>query len=144
MTKDERRGTGMQLMLVEMIFAIGFFAVIAAVCVSLFAGAWQTAAVSRAKTGAVSAAVSAAECFKAAGGDAAETAGYLGAAPTAGDTLTLYYNDDWETTDTGGVYRLEILFSDGENGLHCADITVFDGADVLFALSAASAGEVLP
>lgn len=145
MTHEKQKPAGMQLMLVEMIFAIGFFAVIAAVCVSLFAGAWQTAAESREETGAILAAQSAAECFKYAGGDLQKAAVYLGADVTESGTLTLGYDSDWEISDGDAAYRLEMSAKREENGLLTANISVTDKkAGVLFTLTAATCGEVLP
>ena len=145
MTREKQKPAGMQLMLVEMIFAIGFFAVIAAVCVSLFAGAWQTAAKSREQTGAILAAQSAAECFKYAGGDLDMAAGYLGADVTESGILTLCYDSDWEISDDDAAYRLEMSAKREENGLLTANISVTDKkAGVLFTLTAATCGEVLP
>ena len=141
-----RQQAGMQLFLVELVLAIGFFAMIAAVCVRLFAAAGLTAADSRAKSQAVLAAESAAECFKAAGGDLEKTAAYLGADAGQEDTLILYYDEDWQLQTEPGTYRLKLQRSQEPEGLALADIRVSDGQTetLLFTLQAASAGEVLP
>ena len=141
-----QRAAGMQLLLVKLVLAIGFFALIAAVCIRLFSAAGLTAADSRAKSRAVLAAESAAECFKAAGGDLEKTAAYLGAAAGQENTLILYYDADWQPQAEAGLYRLELRRSQEPGGLALAEIQVSGGRTeaLLFALQAASAGEVLP
>lgn len=96
------------LVLIEMIIAIAFFSVSSAVCISLFVQSHLVSAQTRNLNRAVSAAQSAAECFKAADGDIGAAAGLLSAVGTDGG-FTLYYDREWNRTGSEDwSYRLEM------------------------------------
>ena len=119
------------LFLMELILVILFFAISAAVCIRVFVSAEQTAERSRDLSCAVLAAQSAAECYRASGGDP-ETAAVLLSGSAADSGLTVGYDADWQRTAAAEPpYRLELV-QDG----NCADITVrkADAAEPIYIL----------
>ena len=85
------------LFAIELLIAVGIFSLCAAICVGLFVRAEVMSRDSADLTRAVAEARSAAECFKAAGGELEETARLTGG-ELAGDTLLLRYDEDFELT----------------------------------------------
>ena len=121
------------LFLLELIIAILFFSVASALCVQLFVKSHQMSVKSSDLNHAVLVAQSAADVYKAAGSDPAETARLLGGlAETSGGTVTVYYDGGWQPTDRAesAVYRLQMNFSTQEDGIMCASIVVTALADV--------------
>ena len=119
------------LIAIEVMVAVGVFALCAAIAIGLLVRAELMSRESAELTQAVSQARSAAECYKSVGGDLEETARLLDA--RAGeDGLLLCYDSDWspcpegetaayaltmvpaDTTDASGVQEAELTVSDGE------------------------------
>lgn len=125
MGKHHRFGHG--LVLFELILAIGFFTVFAAVCLRVFFAARTMAAESSARNHAVTAAENAAECFK------------------AGEEPVLFYGPDWAPADrTDAAFSLTMETAQG-HGVKTALITVSEtGGGVLFALNVKTPEELAP
>lgn len=119
------------LFLMELIIVLMFFSLCAATCMQIFANAKVKTDYSRDLTNAAFTAESAAEVYKACGGDLEETASKLGGTADSDGRLVLYYNSDWETaakadaafvmtvteTETGSIEKafIEIENAEGEN-----------------------------
>lgn len=104
----KRIGSGRGLMLFELVIAIGFFAVFAAIFLHIVFSARQLSEKNNNLSHAIIAAENAAECFKA------------GAEPT------LFYNEDWNPSDeSSAAYKLSLDISSNE-GVSTAYITVND------------------
>lgn len=132
----------------ELILVILFFSVSAAICMRVFAYAKLAAARSEDLSYAVAKVASAAECFKAAGGDLAEVAGILGGETAGEDSLRIGYNEDWLPCGPGEApaYVMTLLKSDETT----AAIEVAKaggqaggpgGGESIFSLEAGAAGE---
>ena len=110
------RNNGSRIFLTELIFAIFFFIVIAAVCVQCFATSYSMSKAASEKTQAVNAATNAAELF----------VGYLGA-----EDFTKYYDSNWcelhEESDEA-CYRVTGIITDDEL-VSAMNITVSKMAD---------------
>ena len=83
------------LFLIELILAIGIFAVASAICIQLFVRAHLLSKESEAITHSLYAATSAAEVFKATNGQPGPMAELLSASDENGQ-LVVYYNSTWE------------------------------------------------
>ena len=102
-----RAVSGTALFLTELLLAVLVFAAAAAICIQIFVFSEAVAADSGILTQAVAAVESGAECFKAAGGDLAETGALLAAAYAAdamrirpdGNAIDLFLNGGWKATD---------------------------------------------
>jgi type II secretory pathway pseudopilin PulG len=119
------------LFLMELILVILFFAISAAICLRVFASARQTAERGHDLSCAVLAAQSAAECYRASGGDL-ETAADLLSGNAEEGGLAVAYDAVWQrTAEAEPEYRLELV-QDGA----CADITVrkADAAEPIYTL----------
>ena len=99
--QERIRPTRSGLFAIELLIAVGIFTLCAAICVGLFVRSELMSRDSADLDRAVAEARSAAECFKAAGGDLAETARLTGGELAgAGETLLLRYDEDFELTLT--------------------------------------------
>ncbi|MEG1773840.1 MAG: hypothetical protein RR320_03185 [Oscillospiraceae bacterium] len=135
MSKSMRVGSGRSgLFLMELILAIGFFALTSAVCVQIFARAHLISRESGELTHAMLWCQSAAESFKATDGDLAGTAALLGAERSGQNSLSQDYGADFQCDPPEHLmapYRLTLTAS-GEDELKTAEIAVFrrgqDGA----------------
>jgi hypothetical protein len=114
-----RRFSKSGLFLMELVIAIGFFAVASAVCAQLFADAHTTSKKGSDLSMAVVAAESAAEEFKAA----------ANAEIVPGTDKILYYGSDWQPAASdlmlGAPYATVITYS-AEERLLVADIAVYE------------------
>ena len=97
--QDRINPTRSGLFTIELLIAVGIFTLCAAICVGLFVRAEVTSRDSADLNRAVTEARSAAECFKAAGGDLEETARLTGG-ELKGDMLLLRYDENFELTLT--------------------------------------------
>lgn len=86
------------LFLIELIVAIGIFALAGAVCVQMLARAAVVSAQSAALSRATLCAQSAAESFRAAGGELVGARALLGAGELSDGRLVIGYNKDWILT----------------------------------------------
>ena len=97
--RERIKPTRSGLFAIELLIAVGIFTLCAAICVGLFVRAEVISQDSADLDRAVREARSAAECFKAAGGDMEETARLTGGA-LAGEELLLRLDGDLELTLT--------------------------------------------
>lgn len=114
---EERiRPTRSGLFAIELLIAVGIFTLCAAICVGLFVRAEVMSRNSADLNRAVAEARSAAECFKAAGGNLEETARLTGGELASGERLVLEYDANWNRLEPGkaGTYELLLLVSPGD------------------------------
>ena len=117
------------LIAIELVIAVGVFALCAAVSMGLFVRSEIMSRESVELTRAVSEARSAAECYKAAGGDLSETAALLETDAAGAEGLTLAYDKDWTRTEgSDPAFTLTIQSVDGQGGhVREAEVRVADG-----------------
>jgi len=120
----KNRNNGSRIFMTELMFAILFFIVIAAVCVQCFAQSYVMSKMAESSTQAVNEASNAAELF---------------VSYASGSDFTTYYDADWnevEAADESNQYRVTgIVISDGK--VETMDITVSKLAndEIIYALS---------
>jgi len=91
----------------ELIIVITFFAFTSAICIQLFAAAHRLSTRSVGMQMAVVNAQSAAETFKATGGDISSMSALLGAS-FAGGTLLVNYDENWNLTPEEGRFEMMV------------------------------------
>ena len=123
------------LLLSEMLLAIMFFALAAAICLGVFASAKGELSKAQALSRAVIEAQSAAECFKAAGGNPQQYAAALGGSAEE-NGATLYFDKQWQTAQTGD-FSLRLRTVSRAGGLARGEIVVYNDKLVLYALEVA-------
>ena len=113
------------LFAIELLIAVGIFSLCAAICMGLFVRAEMTSRDSADLNRAVAEARSAAECFKASGGNLEETARLTGGRLAAEGKLFLEYDAEWNKLEPGtaGTYELLLLTTPGD-GYTGASLTV--------------------
>lgn len=128
-----RRRSGLTALLTELVLMILIFALCAAVCLSVFASARRMSRESGELSSAASWAQSAAEAFRAAGGDAAAAASALGARADGSGAWRLDLDADWQPLAQGeGSYVLYLRSGGGTR----ADVRVDGAAGEIFSLEA--------
>lgn len=120
------RPTGTGLFMIELVMAVGIFALCAAVCVGLFVRAETLSRGSADRDQAVAAARSASEAFRARGGDLEAAAQVLEGARIADGSLVVGYDESWRATVSGAVYTLTLAPVAAE-GYALAEVTVTGG-----------------
>ncbi len=127
------------LFLMELSFIILFFAITSAICVNLFVNARLTSVAARDLNKAVLEAQTVAESTKHAKGDQEMLAEMLGAV-RQGDTLTVYYNQDWEPTDKDveARYQLRIVQPPVKDGMMNAEVEVHKDDKLLYRINVGS------
>ena len=102
------RPTRSGLFAIELLISVGVFTLCAAICIGLFVRSDVMSRDSAELTRAVNEARSAAECWKAAGGDAEKAAALCGAKTDTGGRILLKFDSDWnrvtDATDTFQLY----------------------------------------
>ena len=118
------------LIAIELVIAVGVFALCAAVSMGLFVRAELMSRESADLTRAVSEARSAAACYKAAGGDLPETAALLETGQAGEDGLTVAYDKDWTRTEGADPAFTLVMhnLADREGTVREAELRVMDGA----------------
>lgn len=103
------------LFAIELLIAVGVFALCAAICVGLFVRSEVMSRDSADLNRAVSEARSAAECFKAAGGDLEKTAALTGG-QVIENTVFLAFDENWEKLESGaeGSYQIALVLKPGD------------------------------
>lgn len=98
------------LFAIELLIAVGVFSLCAAICVGLFVRSEVMSQDSADLNRAVNEARSAADCFKAAGGDLEKTAALTGGEVLSGDTLFVAFDENWRKLPAGeqGAFELTI------------------------------------
>ena len=99
------------LFAIELLIAVGIFSLCAAICVGLFVRSEVMSQNSADLNRAVGEARSAAECFKAAGGDLQKTADLTGGGVLEGNTFFVEYDENWQKLPTGeqGAFEMTIV-----------------------------------
>ncbi len=118
---------------IEMVIAVGVFALCAAVCMGLLVRADSLSRSAGDLTRAVEEARSAAECYKAAGGDLARAAALSEGEPSA-EVLTLRYDASWTRTEREDAsFTLTLTPRKAEGPVREAELAVTgpDGARLL-------------
>jgi hypothetical protein len=131
-----------RLFFIELIFVLLSFSVSAAVCIRLFAAAYDISQNSFDASGAVVCAQAAAETFKAIPGDPDALRLRL-SAQEEGSSLVVYYDAEWNTVGTVSDRRLTMTLSP-DGAVTSADITVTKDGVTLFSLLAVSAWGNMP
>lgn len=98
------------LFAIELLIAVGVFSLCAAICVGLFVRSEVMSRDSADLNRAVSQARSAAECFKAAGGDIRQTAELTGGQAVE-DTVFVPFDENWEKLEPGAEGAFEVALS---------------------------------
>ena len=114
---DERiKPTKSGLFAIELLIAVGVFSLCAAICVGLFVRSEIISQDSADLNQAVTAARSASECFKAAGGDLQRTAELTGGEVSNG-VLFLEFDGDWQKLPAGepGTFELTMPLQTAES-----------------------------
>ncbi len=119
-------GFGTELTMLELIIAIGLFAVFVALDLQIFAETHRLEAQSKKLDHAVIVAESVAECFK------------------AGEAADLYYDIDWLPTDNVSADYIVTVDISSEDEIESARISVTDKSGELFSLMANVPKEALP
>ena len=109
------------LFLIEQLIVIAVFAICAAACISILASAYFTSEDTRDMSNALLVAESAAEAYKATGGELADVARIMGGTLDYADGaygLIVHYDGNWRaSTESGASYRLMLTPQDGD-GIH--------------------------
>lgn len=108
---EERiRPTKSGLFAIELLIAVGIFSLCAAICMGLFVRSEVMSQEAADLNRAVSAARSAAECYKAAGGDLEKTAELTGGGVLDAGTLFIEFDESWQPLPSGeaGAFELTI------------------------------------
>jgi hypothetical protein len=143
----KKSGTKTGLFLLELVIALLLFAFCAAICVQIFVGAKFRTQDSEALSKSVFLASSAAELYKAYGGDLERLRGAYGknSASLYDGRLVVYYDENWEETMNpmlssdrkiafgGGVHTMTIADKSGAE----AEIAVYKGLPASFPLLSA-------
>lgn len=131
--KAYRANSKSSLFLIELLIVIAFFAIASTVCVQIFAKSHVISTGSRDLNRAVAVAQSAAEGFKATGGDAAELAEILGGSAAEDGSVRVLYDQLWnrvtqfESRDEAARGFLLQISSWRQEGLSSAHIQVTRG-----------------
>lgn len=129
--RERIKPTRSGLFAIELLISVGVFSLCAAICVGLFVRSEVMSQDSANLNRAVTEARSAAECFKAAGGDMEETVRLTGGEVAAG-TLFLEYDENWNKLGPGTTGTFELTLQPApEDGYTSASLSVkrYDGKD---------------
>ncbi|MCI8719571.1 MAG: hypothetical protein HFF74_00315 [Oscillospiraceae bacterium] len=99
------------LFAIELLIAVGVFSLCAAICVGLFVRSEVMSQDSADLNRAVAEARSAAECFKAVGGDLEKTAELTGGQISGDTTLFISYDQSWHKLDAGAESAFDITLT---------------------------------
>ena len=116
---EERiRPTKSGLFAIELLIAVGIFSLCAAICMGLFVRSEVMSQEAADLNRAVSAARSAAECYKAAGGDLEKTAELTGGGVLDAGTLFMECDESWQPLRSGeaGAFELTIALDQTTDG----------------------------
>lgn len=107
------RPTKSGLFAIELLIAVGIFSLCAAICMGLFVRSEVMSQDAADLNRAVGAARSAAECYKAAGGDLEKTARLTGGEALDAGTLFIEFDESWQPLPAGeaGAFELTIARS---------------------------------
>ena len=111
MSMERIKPTRSGLFAIELLIAVGVFSLCAAICVGLFVRSEVMSQDSADLNRAVAEARSAAECFKAAGGDLEKTAELTGGQISGDTTLFISYDQSWHKLDAGAESAFDITLT---------------------------------
>ncbi len=111
MSMERIKPTRSGLFAIELLIAVGVFSLCAAICVGLFVRSEVMSQDSADLNRAVAEARSAAECFKAVGGDLEKTAELTGGQIIGDTTLFISYDQSWHKLDTGAESAFDIALT---------------------------------
>ena len=111
MNMERIKPTRSGLFAIELLIAVGVFSLCAAICVGLFVRSEVMSQDSADLNRAVTEARSAAECFKAVGGDLEKTAELTGGQIIGDTTLFISYDQSWHKLDAGAESAFDITLT---------------------------------
>ncbi len=111
MSMERIKPTRSGLFAIELLIAAGVFSLCAAICVGLFVRSEVMSQDSTDLNRAVAEARSAAECFKAVGGDLEKTAELTGGQISGDTTLFISYDQSWHKLDAGAESAFDITLT---------------------------------
>ncbi len=111
MNMERIKPTRSGLFAIELLIAVGVFSLCAAICVGLFVRSEVMSQDSADLNRAVTEARSAAECFKAVGGDLEKTAELTGGQISGDTTLFISYDQSWHKLDAGAEGAFDITLT---------------------------------
>lgn len=111
MNMERIKPTRSGLFAIELLIAVGVFSLCAAICVGLFVRSEVMSQDSADLNRAVAEARSAAECFKAVGGDLEKTAELTGGQISGDTTLFISYDQSWHKLDAGAEGAFDITLT---------------------------------
>ncbi len=111
MSMERIKPTRSGLFAIELLIAVGVFSLCAAICVGLFVRSEVMSQDSANLNRAVAEARSAAECFKAVGGDLEKTAELTGGQISGDTTLFISYDQSWHKLDAGAESAFDITLT---------------------------------
>ena len=111
MSMERIKPTRSGLFAIELLIAVGVFSLCAAICVGLFVRSEVMSQDSADLNRAVAEARSAAECFKAVGGDLEKTAELTGGQISGDTTLFISYDQSWHKLDAGAESAFDIALT---------------------------------
>ena len=111
MSMERIKPTRSGLFAIELLIAVGVFSLCAAICVGLFVRSEVMSQDSADLNRAVTEARSAAECFKAVGGDLEKTAELTGGQIIGDTTLFISYDQSWHKLDAGAESAFDITLT---------------------------------
>lgn len=111
MSMERIKPTRSGLFAIELLIAVGVFSLCAAICVGLFVRSEVMSQDSAGLNRAVAEARSAAECFKAVGGDLEKTAELTGGQIIGDTTLFISYDQSWHKLDAGAESAFDITLT---------------------------------
>lgn len=111
MSMERIKPTRSGLFAIELLIAVGVFSLCAAICVGLFVRSEVMSQDSADLNRAVAEARSAAECFKAVGGDLEKTAELTGGQISGDTTLFISYDQSWHKLDAGAEGAFDITLT---------------------------------
>ena len=111
MSMERIKPTRSGLFAIELLIAVGVFSLCAAICVGLFVRSEVMSQDSAGLNRAVAEARSAAECFKAVGGDLEKTAELTGGQIIGDTTLFISYDHSWHKLDAGAESAFDITLT---------------------------------
>ncbi len=111
MSMERIKPTRSGLFAIELLIAVGVFSLCAAICVGLFVRSEVMSQDSADLNRAVAEARSAAECFKAVGGDLEKTAELTGGQISGDTTLFISYDQSWHKLDAGAESAFDITLT---------------------------------
>lgn len=125
------------LFLIELVLAIGIFAVSSAICIQLFVKAYLLSRNSEELTHSLYEATSAAEVFKNSGGDIDEMSRLLSTHLEDGE-LVVYYNKDWNVRAqmSPGGYTMRIKLNSDKSPAEANIVLSDSSGEVIYSLTA--------